>query len=44
MGRARRIYWGGAHIVFWWESKKERDHYEDLDIDGKIILGWILEK
>jgi hypothetical protein len=21
-----------------WESQKERDHYEDLDVGGRIIL------
>jgi hypothetical protein len=21
-----------------------KDHFEDLDVDGKIILKWILEK
>jgi hypothetical protein len=26
---------------FWWESRKERDHYEDLD--GIIILKWIFD-
>jgi hypothetical protein len=23
---------------FWWESRKERDHLEDLDVGGRIIL------
>jgi hypothetical protein len=34
----------GMHVGFWWESQKERDHYEDLDVGGKIVLRWILEK
>jgi hypothetical protein len=33
-----------VHVGFWWESQKERDRYEDLDIDERIILRWILEK
>jgi hypothetical protein len=37
MGR-RRI-----HIGFWWQSQKERDHYEDLDVGGRIIIRLILE-
>jgi hypothetical protein len=32
------------NIEFWWETRKEKDHYEDLDVDGRIILGWILER
>jgi hypothetical protein len=26
------------------KSRKERDHCEDLDIDRRIILHWIVEK
>jgi hypothetical protein len=29
---------------FWLESLKGRDHTEDFDIDGRIILKWILGK
>jgi hypothetical protein len=29
------------HIGYWWESQKERDHYEDQDVVG---LKWILER
>jgi hypothetical protein len=29
---------------FGWESQKERDHYEDLNVGGRIILKWILRE
>jgi hypothetical protein len=29
------------YIEYWWESQKERDHYEDQSIGGWIILKWI---
>jgi hypothetical protein len=32
------------HIGFWWESRKEGDHWEDLDVGGRIILEWILKR
>jgi hypothetical protein len=39
--RGRR---GTMPTGFWWESHKERDHRETLDVGGRIILKWILEK
>jgi hypothetical protein len=27
---------------FWWESPKERDHWEDQCVDGKMGSEWIL--
>jgi hypothetical protein len=32
------------HTKFWSKSLKGRVHLEDLNIDGKIVLAWILEK
>jgi hypothetical protein len=32
------------HTIFWFENLKGRDHLEDLGMDGKIILEWILGK
>jgi hypothetical protein len=32
------------HIGVCWEIQKEGDHYEDLDVGGRIILKWILER
>jgi hypothetical protein len=31
------------HIEYWWESQKDRDHWEDEDIGGWIIK-WILDR
>jgi hypothetical protein len=32
------------HVELWWESQKERDNCEDIDLDGRIMLKWILER
>jgi hypothetical protein len=32
------------HIGIWWERFNEIHHFEDVDVDGRIILRWILEK
>jgi hypothetical protein len=51
--KSRRMRWAGnvarmgrrgTCIGYWWESQRERDHQEDQDVGGWIILGWILER
>jgi hypothetical protein len=37
--RDRRVYTG-----FWWGKLRERVHWRDQGVDGKIILRWILRK
>jgi hypothetical protein len=32
------------HVGFWWESQKERNYQQDLDVRGRIILKLVLEK
>jgi hypothetical protein len=50
MIESRRMRWAGhvaqmekrnAYRIFW-ESQKERDHWEDQDIGGWTVLKWIL--
>jgi len=51
--KSRRIRWAGhvAHmgeergcIGSWWGNRRERDHRENLDVDGWTILGWIYRR
>jgi hypothetical protein len=51
--KSRRMRWTG-HVArmgekrkanrFLWESQRERDHWEDQDVGGWVILGRILER
>jgi hypothetical protein len=39
------VYGGGERCVeCWWENLKERDHWGDPSIDGRIILRRIFRK
>jgi hypothetical protein len=33
-----------VHTGFYWGILKEEDHLEELGIDGRIVLKWILER
>jgi hypothetical protein len=30
-----------VHTGVWWRDLKERDHVEDIGVDGRIIVKWI---
>jgi hypothetical protein len=42
-GKMRNMY-VYIYIIFWFENLKGRNHSEDFDVDGRIILEWILGK
>jgi len=35
---------GEAYTGFWWGNLREREQMEDPDVDGRIILRWILQE
>jgi hypothetical protein len=35
---------GGMHTEVWWGNLKERAHWEDEGVDGRLILKLILKK
>ena len=44
MGGACGTYRGEVCTRFMWGNLRERDHWGDQDVDGRIILGWIFRK
>jgi hypothetical protein len=38
--------WGRVEVYtgFWWKKLRERDHLEDPNVDGRIILRWIFRR
>ena len=38
--------WGTVevHTGLWWEDLRERDHLENVGVDGRIILKWIFKQ
>jgi hypothetical protein len=39
-GHASRMRRRGTHIGYSWESQKDRDDYEDQDVDERMMLKW----
>jgi hypothetical protein len=35
---------GEVRTGFWWGDLSKRDHFEDLGVDGRIILKWAFKK
>ena len=40
------LIWGRGEVWtgFWWGNLRERDHWEDPGVEGRIILRWIFRK
>jgi hypothetical protein len=34
---------GEVHTGFWWGDMREGDHLEDLGVNWRIILKWIIK-
>jgi len=45
MGGTCSTYGKGELLTkFWWGNLMERDHLENMGVDGSIILKWIFRK
>jgi hypothetical protein len=38
--------WGRGEVYtgFWWGNLRERDHWGDKGLDGRIILKWVIRR
>jgi hypothetical protein len=45
-GSGMEQVWGReeAYTGFWWRNLKERDHFGDPGLDGRVLLRWIFRK
>jgi hypothetical protein len=43
-GHVERVGRGEACIWFWWGNMRERDHWGDPGVDGRILLRWVFRK
>jgi hypothetical protein len=45
MGGAYSTYGGKGEVSteFWWGNLRERHHFQDPYVDGRIILRWIFK-
>jgi len=34
----------GGSIGSWWGNRREKDHWGERGVDGRIILGWICRR
>jgi hypothetical protein len=44
VGHVARMGRGEVCTGFWWGNLREKDHWEDAGVDGRIILRWIFKK
>jgi len=44
MERVARVGNTENHVEFWYRNLKEGDNLEDLDLEGRILLKWLLKK
>jgi hypothetical protein len=44
MGESVSTHWEMRNTKFWSEDMNGRNHSEDLDVNGTVVVDWVLEK